>query len=69
MRPKGKFPNWIDFIHSGKKPLIVKAKNNGGGIVIGMGYKSFGEDDSGHFYAIWNGAGNAVWCAKRNFEE
>lgn len=69
MKPVGPMPNWIDFICSGCNPFIVTAKNQSGGIAKGCHYQSFGTDESGLYYAIWNSAGNAVWCAKANFEE
>jgi hypothetical protein len=60
-------PCWISFIcHDGSIPAVLEAKNHGGGIYKGMAFESWAFD--GEYFAIWNMAGNAVWCHKKNFK-
>jgi hypothetical protein len=63
---KKKTPCWVSFIcQEGAIPAVLEAKNHGGGIYKGMAFESWAFD--GEYFAIWNMAGNAVWCHKKNF--
>lgn len=58
---------WLEFICSTDAvPAIVEATNSSGGLCKGKQYKCW--DFEGTFYAIWNQAGNSVWCHKRNLK-
>lgn len=60
-----KMKSWVGFICAeGAKAAIVEATNSGGGLCKGQRYKCW--DFEGTFYAIWNQAGNPVWCHKSN---
>ncbi len=65
-KPKRPMINWLEFIlEDGAIPAVVEAKNNSGGIYRGGRFTAW--DFEGQFYAIWNQAGNPVWCHKDNF--
>ena len=57
---------WMDFVASGKKPLILIAKSSGSGITKGNIYKSWAIKKS--MFLIFNDRGNAVFSAKGYFK-
>lgn len=60
-------PCWISFIcEEGNIPAVLEAKNHSGGIYNGMAFESWAFD--GDYFSIWNMAGKAVWCHKKNFK-
>lgn len=66
-KPRRPFMNWIVFITGpDAKAGLVEAVNYSGGICKGQQYQCW--DFEGEYYAIWNQAGNAVWCHKNNLK-
>jgi hypothetical protein len=66
-RPKRAIVSWMDFIlEEGAVPAVVEARNNSGGIYKGGRFTCW--DFEGNFFAIWNTAGNPVWCHKFNLK-
>lgn len=69
LKPKGKFPSWMDFILDDEnKPAILEVTTRSGWMRKGVKVRCWGKDITNQYYAVFSVAGNQVWQHKRNFQ-